>query len=191
MMENRAMCILLALVMASTAAPASAQLALPPAEDNRPASRLAPIAMDSPWYERLDAAGQAVALTLGRGPDGGWESNFGGRWLAATDRARIAALLSDDRSAYVRVLGKAGAYEQVVLGWTPPEGGDAYAALADRPEADAIICWREVGDAAPWPITAAEAEVRARHACVRISYSIRFDPPQWRAFIDAPPARGD
>lgn len=191
MKQDRAMRAFIALLASALAAPAAAQLALPPSDDDRPASRLAPISPDSPWYERLNAAGQAVALTLGRGPDGGWEGNFGGRWLAASDRARIAALLSDDRTAYFRVLGKAAAYEQVILGWTPPEGGAAYAALADRPEADAIICWRERGDAAPWPVTAAEAEMRARHACVRISYSIRFSPPQWRAFIDAPVTAAD
>lgn len=67
-------------------------------------------------------------------------------------------------------------------------GGAAYADLIkDRPEADAIICWRIMGSGADWPTTAMEAEDVGRHACVRVSYSVRFDPPQWRAFVDATP----
>ncbi|NJS15254.1 MAG: hypothetical protein HC788_12390, partial [Sphingopyxis sp.] len=72
----------------------------------------------------------------------------------------------------------------------PPEGGEAYAALADRPEADAIICWRAAGSAVNWPTIAAEAENASQHACVRVSYSTRFAVSQWRAFIDPPQPGG-
>lgn len=168
------------------ASPAAAQLALPPAQDDRPPSQLAPIDPASRWYERLETAGLAVGSALSDGPGGAWADHFGGPWLSAADRARIAALLADERTALRRVLAVSGAYEQAVLGWQPPEGGAAYAALADRPEADAMICWRASGSAEAWPTTAAEAEDRQKHACVRLAYSIRFDLPQWRAFLDAP-----
>lgn len=188
MREGLAMRVLLAFFAAAAAAPAAAQLAMPPGEIDRPPSRLAPIGQSSPWYERLAQAGQAVAMTLGRGPNSGWEANFGGQWLAAADRTRIAALIADDALSFHRILARAKAYEQVVLGWQPAEGSGAYAALADRPEADAIICWRAAASGTAWPTTLAEAEDRARHACVRVSYSMRFGTPQWRAFIDPPVA---
>jgi hypothetical protein len=178
---------LYALALMLAAGPASAQLVLPPVEERAP-SRLAPIAMDSVWYGRFEAAGVLLGTVLGDGAAGQWADYFGGTWLSATDRARIGAVLADDSLAFRRVLAKAEAYETAVLGWQPPEGGEGYAALADRPEADAIVCWRAYGDApAPWPTTAAEAEDAQRHACVRMSYSVRFGTPQWRAFIDPPP----
>ncbi len=191
MSEHRAMPrMFAALLLALMAAPAAAQLSLPPPEEARAPSRLAPLDMESRWYEKFDYAGQALALSLGDGADGGWPQYFGGQWLAEADRARIGALLADDRMAFRRVLTKAEAYEQMVLGWVPPEGGEAYAALADRPEADAVVCWRALDSGAVWPGTLAEAEDAARHACVRVSYSLRFGTPQWRAFIDAPVAAG-
>jgi hypothetical protein len=174
---------LLSLTLASL--PVGAQLALPPQDDRAPA-RLAALDPDSDWYARLEAAGLTLGTVLGDGPQGQWQDHFGGEWLSPADRTRIAALLADKNSALHRVLIASGAYEQVVLGWQPAEGGAAYAALADRPEADAIICWRAYGSAAPWPTTAAQADDRGQHACVRLAYSIRFEPAQWRAFIDAP-----
>ena len=180
-----------AMMLVLTSVPAAAQLSLPPSEDVRAPSRLAPLDTESRWYERFDYAGQALALTLGDGADGAWRQYFGGQWLADADRTRIAVLLGDEEMAFRRVLAKADAYEQMVLGWVPPEGGKAYAAIADRPEADAVICWRALDSGAAWPTTLAEAEDRVRHACVRLSYSIRFDPPQWRAFIDAPAVPAD
>lgn len=167
-------------------APAGAQIAVPPQEDRVP-SRLAALDPDSDWYGKLEAAGLTLGTVLGDGPQGQWQDHFGGAWLNPADRTRIAELLADKSSALHRVLIASGAYEQVVLGWQPAEGGAAYAALADRPEADAIICWRAYGSTAPWPTTAVEADDRQRHACVRLAYSIRFEPAQWRAFIDPPP----
>lgn len=180
--------LLIPLLLAN--APASAQLALPP-QDVRPPSQLAPIDPDSDWFGRLDAAGMTIANVLGDGPAGQWQEHFGGRWLDPADGARIWALMADESSALHRVLIVAGAYEQAVLGWQPPEGAAAYVALGDRPEADAIICWREYCSTAAWPKTVAEAENRQRHACVRLAYSKRFGQPQWRAFIDAPAAISD
>jgi hypothetical protein len=179
---------LIALLLAS--APASAQLVLPP-QDDRPPTQLAPIDPGSDWHARLEEAGITLGTVLGDGPAGQWQQHFGGAWLNPADRERIAALLGDKTMAFHRVLVASGAYEQVVLGWQPADGGAAYAALAGRPEADAIICWREFGSAVPWPTTAAEADDRRRHACVRLAYSIRFEPAQWRAFVDAPLSAAD
>lgn len=178
-------------MFAALPAAAAAQLAVPP-EAERSLSRLAPIDMKSDWYPRFERVGVTLGLTLADGPSGAWQQYFGGRWLAEADRARITARLSDETTALNRVLVKAESYEQVILGWQPPEGASAYADLADRPEADAIICWRAAESNTPWPVTATEAEDARQHACVRVSYSIRFDPPQWRAFMDAPEsASGD
>lgn len=191
MSEIAAMRVLPLILMLALASPATAQLALPPADDDRAPSRLAPIDPESRWYERLETAGSAVGSALSAGPGGAWVDYFGGPWLSAADRDRIAALLADERTALRRVLRSSGTYEQAVLGWQPPGGRAAYAALVDRPEADAMICWRAAGSKAAWPATAFEAEDRQQHACVRLAYSIRFDPPQWRAFIDAPVAAVD
>jgi len=177
---------ILAAALILAAVPASAQLILPP-EDDRAPSRLVPLDMATDWYARFETAGLQLGRVLGDGPSGQWQDYFGGTWLNAADRERIAALLADDGAALHRVVVKSKAFDQVVLGWQPSGGGDIYAALAGRPEADAIICWRELESSAAWPATAAEAENRHQHACVRVSYSIRFDPPQWRAFIDPPP----
>ncbi|MBA4747814.1 MAG: hypothetical protein H2056_03770 [Sphingopyxis sp.] len=183
--------VLAFIFLVALASPAATQLALPSTEDDRAPSRLAPIDPGSRWYERLETAGLAVGSALSDGPSGAWAEYFGGRWLSAADRAYIAVLLANERTALRRVLVSSGAYEQAVLGWQPPDGSAAYAALADRPEADAVICWRAYGSEAAWPTTALEAEDRQRHACVRLVYSIRFDPPQWRAFIDAPVSGAD
>lgn len=191
MSEVPAMRILPLIILMAFTSPAAAQLALPPADDDRAPSRLSPIDPESRWYEQLETAGLAVGSALSDGPTGAWPDHFGGSWLSAADRARISALLSDERTALRRVLVLSGVYEQAVLGWQPPDGGAAYAALADRPEADAMICWRAYGSEAAWPVTAAEAEDRQKHACVRLAYSIRFNTPQWRAFIDVPVAAAD
>lgn len=171
-------------------APVQAQLPLPPDED-RPPSSLAPLDPGSPWQTRFDAVAATLGTVLGDGPAGQWQQYFGGQWLAGAERARIAAWLTDSGNALPRILAAAEPAEHVVLGWQPADGGAAYAALAGRPEADAIICWRPRGSDLPWPATAKAAEDVANHACVRVSYSIRFNAPQWRAFLDAPLASGD
>jgi hypothetical protein len=164
----------------------SAQLAMPPPEEARAPSRLAPLDPKSPWLARFTQAAQALQPALAGGTEAEWLPHFGGQWLNAADRVRIGAWINDADGTLRRTFSYRSASEFVVLGWQPPEGGAAYAALADRPEGDAIVCWRNGGDSRPWPQTAAEAEDRSAHACVRISYSVRFDPPQWRAFMDAP-----
>ncbi len=161
-----------------------AQLAIPPAEAATP-SRLAPLASDSPWLPRFDAVAAQLRPALA-GSEAQWAPHFGGQWLTAADRARIAALLARSDAAFARTLGGGAAADHVVLGWQPPGGSDAFAALADRPEGDAILCWRAAGSEAAWPTTLAEAEDRQAHACVRVSYSVRFETPLWRAFLDAP-----
>lgn len=162
-----------------------AQLVLPP-DDTRPPSLLAPLDPASPWHARFTAAASALEPALARGAMADWLPLFGGAWLGEADRARIATALADEAGALRRTLTNHAASELVVLGWQPPGGGDAYAALANRPEGEAILCWRPSGDASAWPSTAAEAEDRRSHACVRMTYSVRFDPPQWRAFLDTP-----
>jgi hypothetical protein len=190
MTDKMFMRTLIALTLALVAVPAGAQLVLPPEEERAP-SRLAPLDMKSDWHARFEAAGLQLGSVLGDGPSGQWQNYFGGAWLNAADRDRISALVADKNLAFYRVLVKSGAYETAILGWQPPDGGDAYVALAGRPEADAIICWRDYGDSpVPWPTTAREAEDARQHACVRVSYSMRFDAPQWRAFIDPPPPAG-
>lgn len=176
------------LLFAVAAVPAQAQLALPPDEARAP-SQLAPIDPASPWHARFTAAARQLQTVLADGSEAEWLPLFGGQWLGVADRARIAGVLGDEAGAFKRSLADPAASEFVVLGWQPPEGGAAYAALADRPEGDAIICWRPSAAPRPWPKTAAEAEDTKVHACVRLSYSVRFDPPQWRAFLEGPARR--
>lgn len=177
--------LLVALAWGLSASPAAAQLALPPDEERAP-SRLAELEPDSDWHERFELASRQLRMAMAERSKEDWFPLFGGQWLAAADKARIGAILADDTLAFRKVFGSGGEVEHIILGWQPPEGGAPYAALADRPEGDAIICWRRLSGGVAWPQTAAEAENRNVHACVRVSYSIRFDPPQWRAFMDAP-----
>jgi hypothetical protein len=188
MRHGQAMAVCPILLALCLPAAVSAQLAMPPPEEARAPSRLAPLDPGSPWQARFSAAAQALQPALAQGTEHEWLPHFGGQWLGAADRARIGALINDPANALRRTFSTRSASEFVVLGWQPPEGGAAYAALADRPEGDAIICWRNSGDSRAWPTTAAEAEDTKAHACVRVSYSVRFDPPQWRAFLDAPAA---
>jgi hypothetical protein len=176
--------------MALMASPAAAQLALPPDEARAP-SRLVPLDPASEWHKRFAEAGQALVPAIARGDEAEWLPLFGGQWLSAGDRARIAAALADETGAFRRVFAYRSASEIAILGWQPPGGDAPYAGLSDRPEGDAILCWRASGGTAAWPQTAAEAEDARRHACVRVSYSVRFDPPTWRAFMDPPPPAGD
>lgn len=185
MSEMETMRAILVLFLALAAVPASAQLTLPPDAERAP-SRLAPVDPASPWHARFEEAARLLQPALAVGSEADWLPLFGGQWLGTGDRARIGAALGDQAGAFRRVFADRSASEFVVLGWQPPEGAAAYAALADRPEGDAIICWRPSGDSRAWPQTAAEAENVQAHACVRLSYSVRFDPPQWRAFLDAP-----
>lgn len=185
MSEMTAMKSVLALFLVLAAGSAHAQLTLPPDEDRAP-SRLAPMDPASPWHPRFESAARSLQPALASANEAYWLPLFGGQWLGADDRARIGAALNDEAGAFKRIFSSRSASEFTILGWQPPEGGEAYASLADRPEGDAIICWRPSGGPRDWPQTAAEAEDGSAHACVRLSYSVRFDPPQWRAFLDAP-----
>jgi hypothetical protein len=179
------------LLMLCMPPPALAQLIVPPSDDGRPLSRLAPLDPQSPWHARFAAAARELQPKLAE-PDGdGWLPYFGGQWLNAADRARISATLKDETGGLRRTFAGPSASEFIILGWQPPGGATDYAKLADRPEADAIICWRNMGSVQPWPTTADEAEDRRTHGCVRMTYSVRFDLPQWRAFMDAPLPAGD
>jgi hypothetical protein len=164
---------------------AQAQLALPP-EDAPVPSALAPLASDSPWTARFDAAAAVLGPAL-IAEEAVWLPHFGGQWLGHADRARIGAMLADPAGALRQTLGDTRGAEHIVLGWRPAGDAAAFANLGDRPEGEAMICWRARGSGAAWPATAAEAEAGGRHACVRVSYSIRFETPQWRAFLDAAP----
>lgn len=177
------MSLIFALLLGGSDAPL---LAMPPSDDDRPASRLAPLDPASPWTPRFAAVAADLAPALASRHPGNWLPLFGGQWLDDAGRARILATLADANGGLNRALAGNLAVEHVVLGWQPPEGGAAYAAEADRPEADAIICWRARGSSAPWPTTAREADDTRAHGCVRVSYSLRFGAPQWRAFIEPP-----
>jgi hypothetical protein len=178
------MLLILALTLASGAPPDAPLLALPPPGDDRPLSRLAPLDPDSPWQQRFAEVAADLQPALAHGGPDDWLPYFGGQWLVAADRVRVAAVLTDANGGLRRAFASRAASEHVILGWVPPEGPAAYADLADRPEADAIICWRPGGSDVLWPTNAAEAADTQRHGCVRISYSVRFKTPMWRAFFD-------
>jgi hypothetical protein len=179
------MSLALALLLSFGGAPLGGALAVPVDEDGRPPSRLAPLDAESRWMPYFSDAAAALEPALARGTPEAWSPLFGGRWLGAADRSRIAAVLDDAEGGIRRSFAAGQPPEHVILGWVPPEGAAAYAPVADRPEADAILCWRPRGSDQPWPATAAEAEDTRRHGCVRLSYSLRFEKPMWRAFIDS------
>lgn len=173
------------------AAPASLLPAAP--EAAVPASRLAPLAADSAWTPRFEAAASELAAALRSGDEAQWAPLLGGQWLAATDRARVRALLGDRDSPFQHALFAKGATHRAIFGWNPQASlsADERAAIEAGKEAEALVCWSAGGAGeGPWPATAAEADNRAgrAYACARIAYSIRGDKPTWRAFIEQVPA---
>ncbi len=156
-----------------------------------PLARLVPLAADSAWTPRFAAAADALAAALRSGDETRWTPLLGGKWLAATDRARVAGLLADGDSPFARVWSSGTTAHRAILGWSAPTSlnADERAAIEAGQEAEALVCWAAGGDSSgPWPTTTAEADNRAGrpYACARIAYSIRGGTPTWRAFIEQP-----
>lgn len=161
-------------------------------ETARPLSRLAPLAADSVWTPRFEAAAAELADALRSRDQTRWAPLLGGQWLSAVDRDRIDGLLHDRTSPFLDALFSKGPTEQAILGWNAPASlkADERAAIEAGAEAEALVCWSASGKFQPWPVTAPEADNRAggSHACARIAYSVRGGRPTWRAFIEQGPA---
>jgi hypothetical protein len=157
-----------------------------------PRARLVPLATDSVWTPRFAAAADDLATALRSRDDARWAPLLGGPWLAAADRAQIAALLRDGDSPLRHALFSKGVTHRAILGWSAPASlnADERAAIETGKEAEALVCWSAGGAGDQWPATAADADNRPDrpYACVRIAYSIRGGVPTWRGFIEQPPA---
>lgn len=189
----RAMLISSALVAAfalsapANAAPASL-LPTQPEAVQTPAG-LAPLAADSAWTPRFEAAADELVAALQSRDEARWAPLFGGQWLAAADRDRIGGLLRDRNSPFLHALFSKGYTHRAIFGWRAPASLDAdeRAAIEAGKEAEALVCWSAGGNGdGPWPVTAGDADNRPgrTYACARIAYSIRGDAPTWRAFIE-------
>lgn len=158
------------------------------AETARPLSPLAPLAADSVWMPRFEAAASELAKALKSRDETRWAPLLGGQWLSAADRKRVGGLLHDRGSPLFAALFSNATAGQAILGWSAPAplSAEERAAIEAGTEAEALVCWSAGGGETIWPVTAAEADNRAGrpYACARITYSIRGDKPTWRAFIE-------
>lgn len=150
---------------------------------------LAPLAQDSPWRARFEAAADELLPALRSRQPARWQPLLGGRWLGDAGREAVAALLDDRCAAFASLLAASGPIERRILGWSLPASYSAAerAAIAARPEAEALVCWSAgQGGQTAWPRTAAEADNNAGrpYACARIAYSTRDGTPSWRAFVE-------
>lgn len=154
-------------------------------------SPLSELATDSPWRARFAAAADELLPALLSGDPARWQLLLGGRWLGASDRAKVAALLADRCGPFAPLAAAGQTPARRIFGWALPSGYTSAerAEIAAQPEAEALVCWsaRDSG-AARWPETAAEADnARGRaFACARIAYSVRDGTPRWRAFVEGP-----
>jgi len=191
----RALLTLSALVAAFASPALAAETPLVPVapeEVSMPAP-LAPLAPDSPWTDRFAAAADELLPALRSGDESRWAPLLGGQWLAAPERERVRTLLNDRYSPFRHALFAKGFTHRRILGWAPATlTAEERAAIAARPEAEAIVCWSSSGDS-QWPATAVEADNAPGrpYACARITYSIRGDAPTWRAFIEQSPGDRD
>ena len=181
---------LVATIALSTVAAAAPTSLLPtqPEAVQAPAP-LAPLSADSAWTPRFEAAADELVAALRSRDEARWAPLFGGRWLAAADRDRIAGLLQERNSPFLHALFSKGRTHRAIFGWSAPASLDAdeRAAIEAGKEAEALVCWSAGGHGdGPWPVTAGEADNRPgrAYACARIAYSIRGDAPTWRAFIE-------
>lgn len=200
----RAYLIASALVAVFAATPAAAQSCAPsPAIDSAASAPLvpieseagaeptplAPLAADSPWRARFEAAADELLPALRSGQASRWQPLLGGRWLGEAERRQVAALLTDKCAAFQPLLATSGPVERRILGWSMPASYSAAdrAEIAARPEAEALVCWAAGrGGETAWPRTAADADNAAGrpYACARIAYSVRDGVPGWRAFVE-------
>ncbi len=157
------------------------------AEAARPPARLAPLAADSVWTPRFEAAADDLAAALRSRDETRWAPMLGGQWLSAGHRARVRAMLADHDSPFGEALWGRAMPHRAIFGWSAPASlsADERAAIEAGPEAEALVCWSSRGEGV-WPVTASEADNRpgSPHACARITYSIREEKPMWRAFIE-------
>ncbi|HET6525607.1 hypothetical protein [Sphingopyxis sp.] len=180
----------LAAAFALSAAAAAPTSLLPVApEAPAPAAALAPLAKESVWTPRFEAAAGELADALRSGDEARWGPLLGGKWLAAADRERIKRLLGDRDSPFRHALLSKGFRHRAILGWDASASMSAAdrAAIEAGQEAEALVCWSAGGSGeGVWPTTAREADNRPGrpYACARIAYSIRGDAPTWRAFIE-------
>ena len=156
-------------------------------EAARPPARLAPLAADSAWTPRFEAAADRLAEALRSRDEARWVPMLGGQWLSAVDRARVRSMLADHDSPFGEALWGRATPHRAIFGWSAPASLSAAerAAIEAGQEAEALVCWSSRGEGV-WPVTAAEADNRPGrpHACARITYSIRGETPVWRAFIE-------
>ena len=163
------------------------------AEAPAPAMPLAPLAADSVWAPRFEAAAAELVAALRSRDEARWGPMFGGQWLAASDREHVRSLLVDRSSPFLHALFSKGYTHHRIFGWSAPASLDAgeRAAIETGQEAEALVCWSAGGSGdGPWPATAREADNRpgGDYACARIAYSLRGAAPTWRAFIEQTPA---
>ncbi|HEY0595443.1 hypothetical protein [Sphingopyxis sp.] len=176
---------------AGAGAGAGAPVSLLPAEPEtaRPLSRLAPLAADSVWTPRFEAAAGELAKALRSRDEAQWAPLLGGQWLSAADRQRVSGLLRDPDSPFLDALFSKGSAHYAILGWNAPASlsVDERTAIETGQEAEALVCWSAADDGEKlWPVTAADADNRPgrAYACARIAYSIRGGNPTWRAFVE-------
>jgi hypothetical protein len=154
-----------------------------------PPAPLSPLAADSAWTPRFEAAAGELAAALRSRDAARWGPLLGGPWLAPAERERVGALLRDRDSPFLPALFSKDHARQVLLGWSAPPSMSATerAAIEAGLEAEALVCWASGGTGeGRWPETAREADNRPGrpYACARIAYSIRGGTPMWRAFIE-------
>lgn len=180
--------LIAAFVLAASAHAAPASLLPVETEVAAPASPLAPLATDSVWTPRFEAAADELVAALQSRDEAHWAPMLGGQWLAAADRARIRTLLVDPDSPFLHALFSRGYKHHRILGWSAPAslGASERAAIEAGQEAEALVCWSAVGNG-PWPATAFDADNAPGrpYACARITYSMRDGTPTWRAFIES------
>jgi len=181
-----------AFALAAPAHAAPASLLPVEVEAASPASPLAPLASDSVWTPRFEAAAAELVAALRSRDEARWGPMLGGQWLAAADRARVRGLLADPKGPFRHALFAQGFTHQRILGWSAPASLDAgeRAAIEAGDEAEALVCWSAGGNGeGAWPATAREADSEpGRYACARIVFNMREEAPGWRAFIEQPGA---
>src|SRR3546814_20450102 len=113
MAAMRAMLISSALAAAFLSVAAAAPTSLLPVQPEAPApvAVLAPLAEDSVWTPRFEAAASELADALRSRDEARWGPLLGGKWLAAADRERIRGLLGDRDSPFQ--IGRASCRERV------------------------------------------------------------------------------
>jgi hypothetical protein len=151
---------------------------------------LSPLAPESVWTPRFAAAADQIFAALASGQESQWTPLFGDDWLTSGERERIAALIEDKNSPFRATL-QSKAPSRRLFGWhfRGPLSASEHAAIEAGTNAEALACWSGRADADRlWPIAAFDADNAPGrpYACVRITYSLAFGTPSWRAYIEEP-----